>query len=611
MLNDIKKIIIGVLGFAVVFSALQFFTSEDIKLGAAPYRIERTLIPETDSTYDLGTTTRRWRTGYFDTVDATNYVGITATTTWGTIVGTITDQTDLIAYATSTFQPIGSYLTDETDPLSLHLDQTTPQTVTGGSPVFDDGITVNDYFSMNHDLGGGTYANFNNEPVPGEPNFVFDIVKYLGVSQVGRGYITLGTDDTAVLDLEGGINFPGYVAFFDYGNVDSNVYGNYVHDDNNYVKVLDRTNDLALRVKGGVRLESLAGNGAGVVAVDDDGNLSFGAGGAALLDGSNQPFTGDLTISKTTPKLTLTDSGGSTGYLALDNTNDKLKIGIGSTIDSPHIYMSPSGSAPVTAYTNTGGSGDRRGWVTVSTNMTYANTLANIIDGSQSNNLYFNTQSATGKYLRFDFGVGANYWIDNFKIYYNGTFNGDGTWKVQGSNDGSNWTDVSSNFTWGGSAAGTEFSVDLIDSGYRYYQFLGVSGNMTDGYYQREITFKIGVPGPSAVGIFTSDTTEAINLSGTTATDDDIFIRADNKKLYFGAGDDASIYYDGTNMLINPKVVGTGILDVAGVLQTDGYNSSDGTAGMTDTRSFNDADGNAHAVTIKNGLITGWVVTPP
>jgi hypothetical protein len=99
-----------------------------------------------------------------------------------------------------------------------------------------------------------------------------------------------------------------------------------------------------------------------------------------------------------------------------------------------------------------------------------------------------------------------------------------------------------------------------------------------------------------------------INLIAGSAGN--IRIPRDNSKLYFGAGKDASIYYDGTNMLINPKEEGSGVLDVLGTLQTDGYNSSDGSAGMTDTRNFDDGDGNAHAVTIKNGLITGWTVTP-
>lgn len=60
-----------------------------------------------------------------------------------------------------------------------------------------------------------------------------------------------------------------------------------------------------------------------------------------------------------------------------------------------------------------------------------------------------------------------------------------------------------------------------------------------------------------------------------------LYLPADNYKLFFGAGDDASISYDGTNLVVNPKVVGSGILDVQGILQTDGYNSADGTTGLT------------------------------
>jgi hypothetical protein len=98
MLNKIQKIIIGVVALVVVFFAFQFFTTpEEIKLGAPSYRIERTIFPETDSAYDLGTTTKRWRAGYFDTIDATSFIGIASTT----------------------------------DLLYLKLDQSTPQTITG------------------------------------------------------------------------------------------------------------------------------------------------------------------------------------------------------------------------------------------------------------------------------------------------------------------------------------------------------------------------------------------------------------------------------------------------------------------------------------------------
>jgi len=83
--------------------------------------------------------------------------------------------------------------------------------------------------------------------------------------------------------------------------------------------------------------------------------------------------------------------------------------------------------------------------------------------------------------------------------------------------------------------------------------------------------------------------------------------------------DDFYLMTNDTNRLIvtNDGNVGIGTtspsekLEVSGTIKATGYKSSDGTAGMTDTRSFNDADGNAHAITIKNGLITGWTVTPP
>jgi hypothetical protein len=84
------------------------------------------------------------------------------------------------------------------------------------------------------------------------------------------------------------------------------------------------------------------------------------------------------------------------------------------------------------------------------------------------------------------------------------------------------------------------------------------------------------------------------------ANGNNVKLLLDNQKLYFGAGQDAWLKYNGTNLVINPKEVGSGILDVTGTLQTDGYNSADGSAGITTT--FVDGDGNT--ITIKNGLVT-------
>jgi hypothetical protein len=107
---------------------------------------------------------------------------------------------------------------------------------------------------------------------------------------------------------------------------------------------------------------------------------------------------------------------------------------------------------------------------------------------------------------------------------------------------------------------------------------------------------------------FWADVNSVIKMSATA-----IKLPNDNGKIYLGGGSDASIYYDGTNMLINPKEVGSGILDVAGTLQTDGYNSADGTAGLTqgpatlvsDVR-MNGAQLQKKTITVthKNGLLT-------
>lgn len=64
-------------------------------------------------------------------------------------------------------------------------------------------------------------------------------------------------------------------------------------------------------------------------------------------------------------------------------------------------------------------------------------------------------------------------------------------------------------------------------------------------------------------------------LIGATGTYNSIMadtrFLADNRSLLFGAGMDAEMYYDGTNFILNPKRVGTGILDVMGGIDADYY----------------------------------------
>ena len=54
----------------------------------------------------------------------------------------------------------------------------------------------------------------------------------------------------------------------------------------------------------------------------------------------------------------------------------------------------------------------------------------------------------------------------------------------------------------------------------------------------------------------------------------------DNEPFWFGTGHDSSILYDGTNLIIDPDVVGAGVLNIAGGLDIDGlttFTVSDGT----------------------------------
>lgn len=59
-----------------------------------------------------------------------------------------------------------------------------------------------------------------------------------------------------------------------------------------------------------------------------------------------------------------------------------------------------------------------------------------------------------------------------------------------------------------------------------------------------------------------ADSGIAWDVNGKMQTNDDLRINADNKKLLFGDGQDSSIYYDGTDLVINTQEVGSGILKV-------------------------------------------------
>lgn len=101
-------------------------------------------------------------------------------------------------------------------------------------------------------------------------------------------------------------------------------------------------------------------------------------------------------------------------------------------------------------------------------------------------------------------------------------------------------------------------------------------------------------------------TTKVIVGSTDITVNTELSIPSDSVGLKVGAGGDATIIYNGTDLLINPKVVGSGKLDVQGTLQTDGYNSSDGTAGATADVDVAKVGGGTRTLHFKSGLYTGY-----
>lgn len=150
----------------------------------------------------------------------------------------------------------------------------------------------------------------------------------------------------------------------------------------------------------------------------------------------------------------------------------------------------------MTSYTNAGGTGNRTSTVTASSSLTPANgTFPNLVDGDFSQNSthsvnFQNGVSVVGAFVRFDFGVGAQKCIDEAK-WYQSTTDSHGTWKWQGSQNASAWTDIGSSFTLGGATTQTQTALNGNTTKYRYYQLLGVSGVTSSLPWLEEAEFKI------------------------------------------------------------------------------------------------------------------------
>jgi hypothetical protein len=121
-----------------------------------------------------------------------------------------------------------------------------------------------------------------------------------------------------------------------------------------------------------------------------------------------------------------------------------------------------------------------------------AGPLSNFVDGAfvsdPADVTYFaNAVAVSGKWIKFDFGVGASIKVTEAK-WYQDAANTHGSWKWQGSRDDSAWSDIGSAFTLGGEEQ-VQSELSGNTSGYRFYRLLGVSGNTSGTPFLEEIEF--------------------------------------------------------------------------------------------------------------------------
>jgi hypothetical protein len=148
------------------------------------------------------------------------------------------------------------------------------------------------------------------------------------------------------------------------------------------------------------------------------------------------------------------------------------------------------------SYAKTGGTGNRTTIITV-TGDYFGVGKHKTVDGDTVNNgqFFFPGTTVAGTAIIWDFGSGNSVQITESK-YYQQFSASQGTWKWQGSNDGSSWSDIGGNFTLDGSTSGTALTtLSGNTTSYRYYRLLGVSGNSNSGPWCYEFEFKIcGLP---------------------------------------------------------------------------------------------------------------------
>jgi len=277
--------------------------------------------------------------------------------------------------------------------------------------------------------------------------------------------------------------------------------------------------------------------------------------------------------------MTGTDSGAGAAYtLDIDSaklswTSGKLTIAVTAaktlTLASADDYtftVPGTGTAALMSFANTGYLQTSTGYLTAAGNTT---TPAYRITGDTNTGMY---SPGTGQLAwvgagteRLTMGAFGRFSLRTDQLNCNGagalalTINNNGNLLI-----GSSATFVTQFYGGGASSApwmqvsGTAVRfADITDSGAN--DAFNITSTTTT---QRLMRWKNkAAQSADALTYYDSDGTTILTR---IEADGEIDITTDSKYLRFGGGLDAGITYDGTNMLINPKLVGTGFLSILG-----------------------------------------------
>jgi len=341
----------------------------------------------------------------------------------------------------------------------------------------------------------------------------------------------------------------------------------------------------------------------------------------ALLDGTNQPFTGNLKIGDNLKHYFGTGNDASITY---DGTNlliNPQEVGTGATSFTGNVGIGT---------TSPGAALDVNGAIT--SNSGYSGSehfgLSSVLSGVSATAIGFEAKAkigctAIGRNANASTGTGYN-----FAMGYYSISSGYRSFAV-------GWNATSSNndtIAFGYNSLASKPNAMAFGSGAQAKHDntvafgAGTVSTVANQFIIGNSTIGMGLTIPNGnVGIGTTTPTGRLNvlytteqlrlsydvsnylsatvgstgnatlaLTGTTPTfsfSNSIKIPSDSNKILFGAGDDASIRYDGTDLCINTKEVGSGTLKINGVAAVSG--------------SFTTADGKT--VTVTDGIITAIV----